>query len=154
MPRPSPVLTIALCALVAAAACSGSNSSSSTTAPTQTIANDVLTGTVAAPVAGVLQSAANNFTVGQGGGSISVTLTSAIETLPGGALLPNVTMGLAVGNSAITGCTPLANAFTTATPSSSPQLSGSLAAGSYCIVVSDVTGQLGPVAYAVTVSHP
>jgi hypothetical protein len=135
-------------------ACSGSSDSSSSTAPSQTIATDVLTGTVAAPINGALQSASNNFIVGQGGGTVSVTLTSATETLPSGALLTNVTMGIAVGTSSITGCTPMSNAFTTASPGSTPQLSGSLAAGTYCVIVSDVTNQFGPVAYAVAVSHP
>lgn len=142
-------------ALLLCGACSGSSSSSSTTtAPSQTISTDVLTGTVAAPVGGVPQSATNGFNVGQGGGAVTVTLTSATETLANGSLLPNIVMGLAVGSSAITGCTPLANSFTTAQPSSTPQLSGTLAAGSYCVILSDVTNQLGPVAYAVAVSHP
>ena len=88
-----------------------------------------------------------------GSGTINVTLTSATETLPGGALLQTVTMGLTVGTASV-GCTPLANAFTTATAGSSPQLSGSVAAGTYCVMVSDVTYQLGPVAYAGAVSHP
>jgi hypothetical protein len=139
---------------VAATGCSGSSDSSSTS-PTQTINNDTLVGTVQPPVNGVLQSSSNNFTVGQGGGTVSVTLTSATETLPSGAgLLPNVTMGLAVGTSSISGCTALANAYTTAQPGASPQLSGQLGAGSYCVIVSDVTNQIGPVAYAVSVAHP
>ena len=147
--------TVLIAAVVAAAtACSGSSSSSSSTAPTQTFVTDVLTGTVPAPVAGVLQSASNTFNVGQGGGSVTVTLTSTTETYPSGVLVAGVTMGLAVGSASITGCTPLANAFTTASPGSAPQLSGSLAAGSYCVQVSDVTNQLGPVAYAVAVTHP
>ncbi len=143
-----------LVAIVAASACSGSNNSSSTTAPTQNITTDVLTGTVLPPVNGVLQSSVNNFTVGQGGGNVSVTLTSATETLPNGTLLTTVAMGLAVGSSSITGCTPLANSFTTAQASGTAQLTGSLNAGSYCVIVSDITNQVGPVAYAVAVSHP
>ena len=155
MPRSCLPFVFAVGVLLITGACSGSSSSrSSTTSPTQTIATDVLTGTVPPPVNGVLQSAANNFTVGQGGGTVSVTLTSATETLPGGSLLTGVTMGLAVGTSAITGCTPLANSFTTAQASSVPQLSGTLNAGAYCVLVSDVTNQLGPVAYAVAVAHP
>ena len=150
-------LSLTLAAVLAAGACSGSSSSSSTsstTSPSQTITTDILTGTVPPPVNGVLQNASNGFSVGQGGGSVSVTLTSATETLPGGTLLSTVTMGLAVGTSSITGCAPLANAFTTATAGSTAQLSGSLSAGSYCVIVSDVTNQVGPVAYAVAVAHP
>lgn len=153
--RLSLVLVATLAIALADGACSGdSSSSSSTTSPSQTFTTDVLTGTVAAAVNGVLQSSSNNFSVGQGGGAVNITLTSATETLPGGILLPTVTMGLAVGTAAITGCTALANAFTTATAGASPQLSGTLAAGSYCVIVSDVTNQTGPVAYAVAVSHP
>jgi hypothetical protein len=152
---PFPRLPVYLLLAATAASCSGSSSSSaSTTAPSQTITTDVLTGTVPAPVNGVLQSSSNNFTVGQGGGTVSVTLTSATETLPGGSLLTTITMGLNVGSSSISGCTPLANAFTTAVAGGTPQLSGSLSAGTYCVIVSDVTNQLGPVAYAVAVSHP
>ncbi|HZT77998.1 MAG TPA: hypothetical protein VFA27_15195 [Vicinamibacterales bacterium] len=148
-------LSLALAVLAVTCACSGSDSStSSTTSPSQTITTDVLTGTVPAPINGVLQSAANNFAVGQGGGTVNITLTSATETLPNGTLLTTVAMGLAVGTSSITGCTPLANSFTTAQASGTPQLSGSLAAGAYCVIVSDVTNQVGPVAYAVAVSHP
>jgi len=33
------------------------------------------------------------------------------------------------------------------------QLSGTIAAGSYCVQVSDITNQIGSVAYAVAVSH-
>lgn len=140
--------------LASVGACSGSSDSSST-APTQTINTDVLTGVVPAPVNGVLQSASNNFTVGQGGGTVTITLTSANETLPGGNILANVTVLLNVGSPSITGCTPLANAQATpASPSSTPQLQGSLSAGSYCVIVSDATNQLGPVAYAVAVAHP
>jgi hypothetical protein len=147
------LLTVLALAAVAASACSGSSDSSSTTAPTQTINNETLLGTVQPPVNGTLQTSVNNFNVGQGGGSVSVTLTSATETVSGG-LITGVTMGVAVGTSAISGCTPIANAYTTATPSGTPQLSGSLNAGAYCIIVSDVTNQTGPVAYAVVVSHP
>jgi len=63
-------------------------------------------------------------------------------------------MGLAVGTSSLTRCAPLSNSFTTAQASGSPQLSGSLNAGSYCVIVSDVTNQVGPVSYAVAVAHP
>jgi len=139
--------------LAGVSACSGSSDSSST-APTQTITTDILTGTVPAAVNGVLQSASNNFTVGQGGGPVSVTLTSATETLPSGQLLTGQIMGVAVGTSSISGCTPMTNAFQTGSPNPAPLLSGSLSAGTYCVLVSDVTGQLGPVAYAVAVAHP
>ena len=139
--------------LTALAAGCGSTSSTPTS-PSQTISTDVLTGTVQPPVSGALQSAFNTFTVGQGGGTVSITLTSAVETLPGGTLLTTVTMGLGVGTPSGGACTGIGNNFTTAQGGSAAQLSGALAAGSYCVQVSDVTNQLGPVAYALAVQHP
>ena len=143
---------LAAIALVTSA-CNNSNTSTTTT-PSQTIATDVLTGTVQPPVNGVLQVSFGTFVVGQGGGSVAVTLTSAVETLAAGTFLTTVTMGVAIGT--VTGgtCTPLANAFTIAQASSTAQLSGTLSPGTYCAQVSDVTSQLGPVAYALAVSHP
>jgi hypothetical protein len=139
------ILTVAL-----APAVSGCNNNATTaTGPTQNLTTDILTGTVQPPVNGVLQSSTNNFTVGQGGGSISVQLTSATETLPGGNLQTGVTMLISIGTVSGSTCTPIANAQTTA-----GSLTGSLAAGTFCVQVSDATNQLGPVAYAVAVQHP
>jgi hypothetical protein len=146
-------LACCLSALVFAAACSGSSTSSSTTTPTSvTTTTDVVTGTVPAPVNGALQSAFNPFTVGQSGGTVTVTLTSAVETLPNGTLLTNPNMGLGIGTLANGVCTLIANDFNIATPGS--QFTGTLAAGSYCVQLSDVSNQLGPVAYAAAINHP
>ena len=148
------VLRVLAIVLVAASitACDNSGSTAATT-PTQTLVTDILTGTVNVPVGTALQTATNPFTVGQGGGTITVTLTSAIETLPGGALLTTVQMGLAVGTQSGSTCTPLANGSTTGAGGAAI-LSGSVTAGNYCVLVSDITNQLGPVAYAVAVNHP
>ena len=115
-----------LVALIAvASACSGLSSGPTTaTTTTTTTTTDILLGTVQPPVDGVLQSAFNTFAVGQGGGAIAVTLTSSVETLPGGSLLTTVTMGLGIGTVANSACSLLASAFTTAQAGSSPQLSG------------------------------
>ena len=149
--RAALILPVALALTVAA--CNNQSDTAATTSPTQTITTDVLVGTVPAPVNGVLQSSTNNFIVGQGGGTVSVTLTSAVETLPSGSLLTTVVMGVAVGT--VTGSTcGNVTGGTTAVGSSATVLSGSVAAGTYCVVITDVTSQLGPVAYAVAVSHP
>jgi hypothetical protein len=142
-------------AIASSVACSGTTTSPSTTTttPTGSITNEVLTGSVAPPVNNVLQSAANPFTVSQSNGTLSVTLTSAVETMPDGSLLPTVTMGLGVGNWSNGTCTLISNAFVTAQGGSAAQLTGTISAGSYCVQVSDVTSQLGPVAYAVALSH-
>jgi len=56
---------------VVASACGGSTPTApTTTTTTQAITTDVLTGSVAVPVGGVLQSSFNQFIVGQGGGSV------------------------------------------------------------------------------------
>ncbi|MGH9411220.1 MAG: hypothetical protein ACRD1V_17420 [Vicinamibacterales bacterium] len=143
-----------IAALTMAAGACGSTDATTPTSATQTTTTDILTGTVPAPIGGALQSAFNTFTVGQGGGTVSVTLTSAVEMLPGGALLTTVTMGLGVGTPSGGACTGIGSNFVTAQGGSTAQLSGSLSAGSYCVQVSDVTSQLGPVTYAVAVAHP
>lgn len=147
------VLAFAIAATVSA--CSGSTSPSSTTANTIVApTTDVLTGSVGVPVDGVLQSAFNTFVVSLSGGTLSVTLTSAVEAMPDASLLPTVTMGVGVGTVTSGTCTLLSGAFTTAQAGSAPLLSGSgVAAGTYCVLVADVSSQLGPVTYAVAVSH-
>lgn len=148
---------IALLLIAAAAsACGGSATSPSTTTSTTTatVTNEVLTGTVVAPVDGVLQSSFKTFVVNASGGTLTVTLTSAVESMPDGTLLATVAMGLGVGTVTDGACTLVSGAFTTAQAGASPQLSGSsVAAGTYCVQLSDVTNQLGPVSYAVAVAH-
>jgi len=139
---------------LAATACGGS-SSSSATAPSQTIATDTLTGVVPAAVNGTPQSASNNFTVGQGGGTVTVTLTSAIETLPGGTQNPSVAMAMGVGTPSGSSCTlPAGSAPTILQAGANASLSGTLSAGTYCVLITDVTVQPGPVNYTVVVQHP
>jgi hypothetical protein len=151
-----PLTAVLVAAVCTGAACSSNNSSSllPTTSTTQTTTTDVLTGTVPAAINGVMQSAFNQFVVGQGGGSVTVTLTSAIETLGTNSFVANVTMGLAVGTPANGVCTPLSTSSTVQTVPNGTSLAGTLSAGTYCVLVQDVTGQLGPVTYSVSVSHP
>ena len=64
-------------------------------------------------------------------------------------------MGLGVGTVNSGTCALLSNAFTTAQGGSAPQLSGTISAnGTYCVQVSDVSTQVGPVNYSLLVSHP
>ena len=138
---------------LAATACGGSNSSA--TAPSQTIATDTLTGVVPAAVNGTPQSAFNNFTVGQGGGTVTVTLTSAIETLPGGTQNPSVAMAMGVGSPSGSTCAlPAGSSSTILQAGANASLSGTLSAGTYCVLITDVTVQPGPVNYTVVVQHP
>ena len=138
---------------LAVAGCGGSNSSA--TAPSQTIATDTLTGVLPAAVNGTPQSVINTFTVGQGGGSVTVTLTSAIETLPGGTQNPSVAVALGVGTPSGSTCAlPAGSAPTILQAGANASLSGTLGAGTYCVVLTDVTIQPGPVNYTVVVQHP
>jgi hypothetical protein len=137
---------IALPLLLAVIACGDSTD----VAPTPT--TEDLSGTVKAPVNGTLQSDTKTFTVGQKS-EADVSLTSAVETLPNGQLVSTITMGVAVGTWSGSTCTPTAGANTAAAASSAILVSGIVNAGTYCVIVSDVTTQLGPVAYTISVVH-
>jgi hypothetical protein len=139
---------VALTVLLSASSLACGGDSSNSTLPTNptTAVSDTLAGTVAPPVNGSLQNADNTFS--SQAGTVSVTLTSAVETLPDGSKLPNVVMGIGIGTLSGSSCTLMSNAFATAQPSSASALSGTVGAGTFCVQVSDVTNQLGPVAYA------
>ena len=122
--------------------------------PEQTLITDTLTGSVAPPVNGELQKTFRTFIVGQGGGEVTVTLTSAVQTLPDGTQQADMFMGLGAGTVSGGVCVVPVTAYATVRPSTSPQLQGGLAPGTYCIQVSDITVQTGPVAFSVTVTHP
>lgn len=120
----------------------------------QDIITEVLTGTVEPPVSGVLQKTTRTFTIGQGGGPVTITLTSAVQTRPDGSLQPTVQVGLGAGTVGSGGiCVIPATSYVVTQAGTTPQLSGSLAAGEYCVQVSDVTGQVGPVAFSIKVEH-
>jgi hypothetical protein len=137
-------LTLAL--TIAVAACGGSSNTTPVVAPTGTVSTETFTGTVPLPVAGVLQSDVHNFTVAVGG-SLSVTLVSAGPP-------PTIIMGLGIGNPSSTGtCAFLSGGTTTTSAGSTAQLSGPVAAGTYCVAVVDIGNELQPVAYTVTVAH-
>ena len=147
------LVSVVLWGALAASACSGDSSSSALVTQSGTTITDTDTGTVLAPIGGAFQSDVKSFTTTQSG-TVSVVLTSAIETLPGGTLLPNVVMGLAIGSVVNAACSPLSGATAQASAGSAVVLQGTVSAGSYCVLVSDVTNQLGPVAYTVLVTHP
>jgi hypothetical protein len=84
------------------------------------------------------------------GATVSVTLTSAVETFPNGQLLPTVFVGLALGTPTGTTCT-LPSGSTPTPAQAGFSASTTLNAGTYCLQVSDSTNQTGPVDYAVVV---
>ena len=115
---------------------------------------DVLTGVVDPPVNGVRQQTFKTFTMGTGGGPVTVTLTSAVQTRPDGTLQTTVQVGLGVGTVVNAACVVPATALVvTPAGGTQPHLGGNLPGGVYCVQVSDVTGQVGPVAFSVTVIH-
>jgi len=140
------IRALAFClAAILAAGCSNSGSDSSLlpTAPsgaTQVVDN--FSGTV--QVGG---SDVHPFTVATSNQPALITLTAAGPPA-------TIFMGLGVGTPATDGtCSLLTNAAVVVQAGTAPQLSGTIAAGSYCVSVFDVGNQSGPVDYAVTVSH-
>src|SRR5262249_24856910 len=96
-------LALALLVTVICVGCGG-DSGPSSTATTPTLLSDTRSGTVPAPIAGVRQAASVIFNVNAPGGSVAVTLTSAVQTNPDGSVNPNVVMGVAVGTPAAGAC--------------------------------------------------
>jgi hypothetical protein len=136
------------------AGCSG-NSSTNTSTTTPTLLSDTLSGTVPPPVAGVRQAASVVFNVAAPGGSVAITLTSAVESRPDGTSNPNVVMGVAVGTPSGSTCTLAAgNVPILLQSGANSSITGTAAAGLYCVQVSDQTNQLGTVAFTVVVQHP
>ncbi len=129
-------IAVALAAL--AGACGGSSdtiTATPTAAPTTT---DVFTGTVQA--GGV---AFHNFTIVQQG-TLTATLTSLSPQT-------TITVGFGVGQPSGTTC-PLLSSIETAKVSS--VLSGTIAAGAYCVAIYDIGNVQGSDDYTITVNHP
>src|SRR6478736_569715 len=142
------LVTVGMCV-----GCGGSNSSSSTTT-SPTLVSETLPGTVPAPIGGVRQAASVPFNVNAPGGSVAVTLTSAIQTNPDGTANPNVVMGVAVGTPSTGACSlGTGNVPALLQAGANSTISGTAASGLYCVQVSDVTNQVGPVAFTVVVQH-
>lgn len=138
------MLGLAVVGLLAAGACSSDTtdtSTSSVTAPTTPLVTQTFTGTV--QIGG---SDSNPFTVVGSNGTLSVTLTLAGPPA-------TITEGLGVGQYVGTTCTLLNGGYGSYQAGPAPQLSGTIAAGNFCVMVYDVGNQSAPLAYSVTVSH-
>jgi len=131
--------TLVVCVL-AGAACSDSNSTPDFVQPTPTLVTESFNGSVA-----VGGTDFHNFTVTTAG-AVNVTLTAAGPP-------PTIFMGLGVGTPSASTCALLTGGYVTTPAGATAQLSGTIAAGSYCVVVSDVGNQTGPITYGVTVTH-
>jgi hypothetical protein len=127
-------------ALMTVSACD--NSGSGTTTPTTpvTLTTETFTGSV-----DPMGSSSNPFTAAQAG-EVDITLTAAGPP-------PTIFMGLWIGIPGTT-CAPLSGGSVTTQASTTAQLVGTVAAGTYCVTVADVGNQTATVSYTVTVAHP
>jgi hypothetical protein len=136
-----------LCLIVAtalsAAGCSNSTDTSSTlpTAPSSPLVTENFSGTVQ-----VGSNDAKPFMVTSDGFQITVDMTSAGPPA-------TIAMGIGVGTFVGGTCQLSSGGFTTAPAASAPQLTGTIAAGQYCLMIYDVGNQSGPVTYTAVVNH-
>ena len=149
--------SVGTCALLIAALLSVSacnNGSDTSTTPALPTVTDTLTGTVPAAINGVQQQSFVQFNVA-GAGTITLTLTSAVETFPNGSLNSSVVVGLGLGSISNGACV-LPSGVTPVSVQAGPTTYSAsvVAAGTVCVQVSDQTVQTGPVAYTVVVVHP
>lgn len=130
-------------AVLVAACTTGGSTSSATSAlgPSGTGSTETFSGTV--DVGGI---DSHTFTVAQSGGQLNVTLTAASPP-------PTIFMGIGVGTPSGASCSLLTNGQTLAQAGTVAQLSGTVSAGTYCVVVADVGNQTSQVAYSLTVTH-
>lgn len=139
-------LVVALLVLASAFACtsggdSTSSTTSSTTSPTTSVTTENFTGSV--DVGG---KDVHTFTVALSGGQLNVILTAAGPP-------STIYMGVGVGTYSSGTCTLLSNGYLVTQAGATAQLSGTVNAGSYCVVVYDAGNQTAAITYAVTVSH-
>jgi hypothetical protein len=145
-----PAMKLALSALVvcvlAGTACGdGGNSTPNFIQPTPTQITENFTGTVV-----VGGSDIHTFTVTASGQNLNVTLTSAG---PPATIQVGIGVGSPSGTPVGSSCTLLTGGSTVAPAGTTPQLSGAISSGSYCLVVADVGNQTAPITYAATVTH-
>jgi hypothetical protein len=131
---------------LAAAGCSSGGTTlpaSATPAPTATPTATTETFTGSVSVAG---NDVHPFTVTSSSGTLSVTLTAAGPP-------STIFMGLGVGVYSGTTCTLISTGYLTTQAGSAAQLSGTISAGSYCLMVFDVGNQSAPITYTAMVTH-
>jgi hypothetical protein len=137
----------ALC-LLAAAGCNSTDDSSNT--PAALLGASPTTPLVTENFSGTVQQSSNDshpFTVTSNNFQIAITMTTAGPPA-------TIQEGLGVGQIVAGSCQLLSGAYgvyaAAATP---PQLSGTIAAGTYCLMVYDAGQQTGPITYTVVVQH-
>ena len=142
-----PLLGAVVC-LLAAAGCSTNDPSSSTSpasilasAPPTPLVTDTFTGTVQPT-----SSDSHPFTVTSDNFQVALAMTAAG---PPATIAEGFGVGQTIGGT----CQLLSGGFGTYTASTTPQLAGTLPAGTYCVMVYDVGNQTGPITYTVVVQH-
>jgi len=139
------IVSLLLAGALATAACADSSDTGAVatlpTAPSTPATVENFSGTV--QVAG---SDANPFTVTVSGSTINLTLTSAGPPA-------TIFMGFGVGQYLGTTCQLISGGFTVIQAGPTPQLSGNIASGAYCVMVYDAGNMTAPVTYTVVVSH-
>ena len=98
---------------------------------------------------GTVQVGSNDshpFTVTSDGFQITVDLTTAGPP-------STITMGIGIGSIVAGTCQLLSGGSTQAPAGATPQLSGNIPAGQYCLMVYDVGNQSAPITYTVVVNH-
>lgn len=128
---------------LSAAGCSNSDDTSTTlpTAPSSPLVTENFSGTVQ-----VGSNDSKPFTVTSDGFQITVDMTSAGPPA-------TIAMGIGVGTFVGGTCQLSSGGFITAAAGSTPQLTGTIAAGQYCLMIYDVGNQSGPITYTVVVNH-
>jgi hypothetical protein len=128
---------------LSAAGCSNSDNTSTPlpTAPSSPLVTENFSGTVQ-----VGSNDSKPFTVTSDGFQITVDMTSAGPPA-------TISMGIGVGTFVAGTCQVSSGGTTTAPAGSTPQLSGTIAAGQYCMMIYDVGNQSGPIAYTAVVLH-
>jgi len=135
-------ISVLVVAVLAGTACGdGGSSTPNFVQPTPTQITENFTGTVAVQGADV-----HNFTVTADSQPLTVTLTAAGPPT-------TIFMGIGVGTPSGATCALVTNGSTVAPAGTTAQISGTIAAGSYCLSIFDVGNQTGPITYAVTVTH-
>lgn len=138
----------AICLLAAAAGCNSTDPSAATTAAAL-LASAPSVPLVTETFAGTVQQGANDshtFTVTSNNFQITLAMTAAG---PPATIQEGFGVGQMVGGS----CQLLSGGFGTYPASTTPQLSGTIPSGSYCVMVYDVGNQVGPITYTVVIQH-
>jgi hypothetical protein len=125
-----------------ATAC-GSNSNS--TIPTVPTAAATIVETFPGTITAAFGSDFHTFTVTQTG-ALTVTLTAASPPA-------TIWMGIGVGTPSSSVCSLLSGGSANGPAGVNPQLSGTLAAGTYCVLISDIGNFTSTITYSVTVAH-